>query len=1106
MQVAVANGQQPVGKSLFASGKWVKVETSATGIHKVYYSWLKSIGFTHPELVKMFAGKNEEMPRWNNVSAQNSTSQLPTMAFHEAGGNDGFLFYVRGPVKWNLDQASGIYIRSLNQSARGKSWFFLTEEVGRDLSLPIANQATANPDFTTSGYDDIALWEEEKINLLESGNRWFTAMLSGGNVLTKTFQFPDRVEKDNVVLNLQAVGRSINSTGMEVALDGNVTGILHFDPVQQGSETDFATSDSLQVSRLLSGPDIAVSVKYNGSSADQGWLDRVSLQLRRALQYRGVPLVFRDGRTTGKGKTTEFQIAGASAGLQLWEVTNPSMPQQLNIQINKGSLVFRMTSDSLREFVLFDPQNTFPGVTKTEEVQNAEIFQSDVPEYLIMTPAAFSSQAERLAAFHRLSDGMNVKVVTVESVFNELSGGYPDISALRNFVRELYWQKNSNGISTFKYLLLFGKGTCDPVHDPGENNPNWIPTFQSDNSLNSVNSFVSDDFFGLLDPGEGYQQGNVDLGIGRIPAVTLAEATTAVDKIIHYHDVQTLGDWRNNITFVADDEDNNIHMNDSEKLSAMVHQRNPEYKTLKIYFDAYPQILTPEERYPEVTEAIQRSVQTGNLIVNYVGHASEDGLAAERVLTINDIDSWTNHDRLPLFVTATCEFSRWDMTIKRSAGEHLYFHPAGGAIALLSATRLVYSASNYEINKSFFNHAFDRDVQGKPLRLGDLVRLVKNENGGTVNTAKFCLLGDPALRLNYPENHCVNTEINQQPVAQFSGVLSPLTQVTIAGDIRDRTGLKMDSYSGTMSVQVLDQPIFLKTLGNGGLPPFDYQVQENILFNGSVSVKNGYYTYTFVLPKDVNFNKEAGLIRYYFNNGSTDGNGSFADIHFNGSDLQPVSDTKGPEIKLYLENESFREGAKVSANPLLMVYLNDASGINTTGTGIGHDMTMELDGQAESSTILNGFYRADAGTWKSGSVVYPLSTLSSGPHTLTYKVWDTANNSSSVIVHFYVDNNLVCNDIYNYPNPFMEATQFVIRHNRYDELFEVNLEILDINGQVVYSDRQTLASGGYVISGLFWKPLISYPVPAKGIYIYRISLTSQDGSHAMRSGRLIWGM
>jgi hypothetical protein len=1046
------------------------------------------------------------MPCWNNVSAGNRTAQLPTLAFHEAGGSDGLLFYVKGPVKWNLDLASGIYIRSLNQSARGKSWFFLTEDVGIDLSLSLSTQATGNPDFTISEYDDFALWEEGKINLLESGTRWFTALLSGGNVMTKAFQFPDRVEKENVMLNVQAAGRSVNSTSMEVAMNGNVTGNLHFNPVQQGSETDFATSDSLRVSRVLSGPDITISVKYNGSSADQGWLDLASLQLRRALQYRGIPLIFRDGRTTGKGKITEFQIGGASAGLQLWDVTNPSMPQQINYLANKGSLALRVKSDSLREFVLFDPQSNFPGVTKTEEVQNAELSLSDVPQYLIITPAAFSSQAERLATFHRLSDGMTVKVVTVESVFNELSGGYPDISALRNYVRDLYWQKNSNGISTLKYLLLFGKGTCDPVHDPGDNNPNWIPTFQSDNSLNSVNSFVSDDFFGLLDPGEGYQQGNVDLGIGRIPAATLAEATTAVDKIVHYHEVQTLGDWRNNITFVADDEDNNIHMNDSEKLATLVHQRNPEYKTMKIYFDTYPQLLTPEERYPDVTEAIRRSVQTGDLIVNYVGHASEDGLAAERVLTISDIDGWTNHDRLPLFVTATCEFSRWDMTVKRSAGEHLYFHPAGGAIALLSATRLVYSASNFEINKSFFNHAFDRDDQGKPLRLGDLIRLVKNENGGTVNTAKFCLLGDPALRLNYPENHCFNTEINQQPVSQFSGVLSPLTQVTITGEIRDRNGKKIDAFNGTMSVQVFDQPVSLKTMGNGGLPPFDYQVQENMLFNGNVSIRNGSYTYTFIVPKDVNFNNQAGLIRYYFSNGSTDGNGSFADIHFNGSDFLPASDTKGPEIKLYLENESFREGAKVSANPLLTVYLNDESGINTTGTGIGHDITMELDGKAESTIVLNGFYRADAGTWKSGSVIYPLSTLASGSHILTFKVWDTANNSSSVVVHFHVDNNLVCSDIYNYPNPFQEMTQFVISHNRYDELFDVSLEIMDLSGQIVYRDRQTLASGGYVISGLFWKPLISYPVPAKGIYIYRISLTAQDGSHAMRSGRLIWGM
>ncbi|HWR99062.1 MAG TPA: type IX secretion system sortase PorU, partial [Prolixibacteraceae bacterium] len=973
---AFAGKSQTVVKNqLFASGRWIKVETSAIGIHKIDYSWLKARGFLQPGNVRIFGSRNESMPQWNTISSENCPVQLPAMKFKASGGNESLLFYVQGPVSWKYDAVSGEYHHSLNQWARGKSWFYLTEDPGTQLTFPVSEQPVQLPDSQITETDGFAVWEEENINLMESGARWFTAMMMGGNILNRNFQFQDRVEKEPVVARIFAAARSSSPTSMEITAGGSVPGILKFDPVQTNSTTDFASSGSLKISRVLTGSDIALSLKYNGTSSGQCWFDFAAFQFRRKLQYRGIPLLIRDCRSIGSDKIVEYQVAGANAGLQLWEVTNPQLPVQSGYQVLNGLLTFRAGSDSLRSFLLFDPQNQYPGFSGSEEVKNAEFLQGEVPQYLIIAPSAFAGQAERLAQSHRIAGGMSVKVVTAEAIFNEFSGGYPDVQALRNCIRYLYAQKGGSGESVLKYLLLFGKGTCDPVHDPGENNPNWIPSWQSDNSLSTVGSYVSDDFFGLLDPGEGEQGGQVDLGIGRIPAATVAEAAIAVDKILHYHDVQTFGDWRNHITFIGDDEDNNIHVNDSEKLASLLNQNNPEYATPKIYFDAYPQIMTPEERYPLVNEAIRRSVQSGSLIVNYIGHASEDGLAHERVLTLNDIDALTNKDRLPLFVTATCEFSRWDMTVKRSAGEHLFFHPAGGAIALLSATRLVYSASNFEINKSFFRHAFDKDDQGAPLRLGDLIRIVKNENGRSINTSKFCLLGDPALHLNYPEYNCISTEINHQPAEQFSGVLSPLSQVTVSGEIRDKTGKKAEVFNGTLSAVVYDQPAGRKTLGNGGFPSFTYQVQENILFNGSVPVQNGSFTYSFVVPKDVSFNKNAGLIRYYFSNSSTDGNGSFANIRFNGTDIQPVTDDKGPAIRLFLENESFREGDCVSPNPLLMVFLSDESGINTSDFGIGHHITLELDGEVSQQVILNNYYKSDAAGWKSGALFYPLSSL-----------------------------------------------------------------------------------------------------------------------------------
>ncbi len=1102
-----ANGNSTMPEtenSLFAGGKWVKIETSATGIHKINFSWLKSIGFLHPESVRLFGSRNDALSGSNAGSEQNGPMQLPVMRFREVDGTESLLFFVKGPVSWKSDTVSGQYMHKLNQSARGKSWFFLTEDAGLDLKLAILGQPEGNPDLKVTGYDEVGVWEEEKINLLESGNRWFSSLLQGGNVLKKSFIFPDRIENEQITVNVTAVARSTSLTVMEVSVNGSVLGNLSMAPVQMGYDNDFASAGTFKTTRVLPGTDISLTLKYNGVPSDQCWFDYATVQLRRSLQYRGIPLNFRDSRSVGKGKIVEFQIGSATSGLQLWEVTNSLSPAQIPFQLSNGQISFRAKSDSLRNYILFDPAGQYAGLTKTEDVQNSGLQIQEVPQFLIVAPLRFLTQANQLAEYHRNKDGMAVTVVTVESVFNELSGGYPDVAALRNFVRNLYFRKFGSDGSALKYLLLFGKGTCDPVHDPNENNPDWIPSFQSENSLSAINSYVTDDFFGLLDPDDGVQGGNVDIGIGRIPAVSAEEATIAVDKIIHYHEAQTLGEWRNKVSFIGDDEDNNIHVNDSETLASLMNKRNPEYLASKIYLDAYPQVLTPEERYPDVNDAIRRSVQTGDLIVNYIGHASEDGLAHEKILTIQDIDKWTNKDRLPLFVTATCEFSRWDMIMKRSAGEHLLFHPAGGAIALLSATRLVYSASNFNINKSFFNHVFEKDSKGAAMRLGDLIRQVKNENSGSVNTLKFCLLGDPALRLNYPEYVCRNLEINNQQVSQFGGTVSPLSLVTISGVIEDSKGKKMEQFSGILSVKVFDQPTSKTTLGNGGLPPFSYAVQDNLLFNGEVKVMNGIFTYSFVVPKDVSFNANPGLVRYYFSNGTFDGNGSFADIHFNGKGEQPVADNNGPDIHLYLENEKFQDGSTVSTNPLLMVYLSDESGINTSTGGIGHDIVLELDGQTANPVILNDFYRTDQGSWKSGTIYYPLSTLASGKHSLKLKAWDNANNSSAVTVRFVVGNTLIINNLFNYPNPFSALTRFVITHNRYDELFDGNLEIMDLTGRIIFSGHKLVASQGYEIRDLYWDPRILNPVPVFGVYLYRITLTDTKGNRAHKSGRLIW--
>lgn len=1090
--------------SLFASGKWLKIETEATGVHKIYYSWLKKNGFLHPQNVRIFGSRNETTAIWNTNSALNRPVQVPFLKNIEGNGDTAILFFVQGPVTWRFDAETGLYVPLRNQAARGKSFFYLTEVTGAVPEIPKTDPPAGNPDILITGYDDFVLWEEENLNLLESGSRWFTSLLPGNGVLSKNFKIPGRLPDEQVKLNLQAAGRSLSSSGIEVSINGNILGNIVFNQVGSASGSDYARLDSLKTGAVIPGNDLSITMKSIGSANDQSWFDYASLQFRCNLNYTGVPLVFRDAASSGGNQILEYHINGFKTGLTLLDISDPFAPSQIPYQQANEMLQFKSTAGKLKNFLLFDPSAEYPAFTMSGEVPNADLASIETPEYLIITPVFLSSQANRLASFHRQEDGLSIEVVTTESIFNEYSGGYPDLAALRNFIRSLYDKKRGAEGSFLKYLLLFGKGTFDPVHDSGENNPNWIPSFQSGNSLNNISSYVTDDYFGQFGPGEMNSLAAPVIGIGRIPAVSVEEAVTAVDKIIHYHDARTLGEWRNNLTFIGDDEDNNIHANDSEALADYINEKNPEYRTSKIYLDAFPQVLNPDERYPEVTEAILRSVQSGSLIVNYMGHASEDGLAHERVLTAGDIQTMTNRDRLPLFVTATCEFSRWDMALKRSAGERLLFSTTGGAIALLSATRLVYAASNFELNKSFFRHAFTRDAPGLPYRLGDLIRLTKSENNGSINTLKFCLLGDPALRLDYPELKCKDLEINNQPLGQNLVSTSPLNKVTIKGEILDKSGEKLTLFNGSLSVTVYDQPAEKKTLGNGGLAPFTYGVRDNILFRGSVQVKSGSYEYSFVVPKDVSYNSGAGLIRYYFSDGTRDGNGSFTAIGFNGTGGPLIPDAKGPDIQLFLENKNFRDGGAVSQKSLLMADLSDDSGINTSGTGIGHDITLELDGDNINALVVSDYFKYDSGSWRSGSILYPLSSLPEGEHVLKLKAWDNAGNSSFASIRFWVNGALKINEVLNFPNPFSDKTTFIIRQNRYNEIFRIQLDISDLSGRILSNSAWTLGSDGYEIYGPAWEPGTMNPVPAAGIYIYRITLTGTDGKQASKSGRAVW--
>ncbi len=903
---------------------------------------------------------------------------------------------------------------------------------------------------------------------------------------------------------MAAAARCDFSSALDIVVNNTKIETLNFDPYSNFTEADYADFKEFTHAETIAGDDLIFSIKYNATNSGLCWLNYINVQTRSKLTLQNGQCLFCDSRSVGSGNNSEFRISNAGEGLKIWDITFPLQPIEIPSITTTGLCSFKVATDSLRRFIAFDPSSEFQGIEQLEVVDNQNLHGIEVPDMVIVTAPEFSSQAERLAAFHRQDSGMEVAVVQINQIYNEFSGGIADVTAIRNFIRFLYNRGLQDSSSKLKYLLLFGKGTYDNLHPVSDKNPCFIPSWQSENSINPVSSFVSDDFFGLLGEEEGGQIGMVDIGIGRIPCINAMQAKAAIDKILHYNTLSTLGDWRNIVCFVGDDLDNNLHVSESEQLANYINLNYPSFYTDKIYLDAFQKQSAPVLSYPGANKAINDRIKEGALMINYVGHANEEEWAAEKVLTIKDIDSWSNIDKLPVFITATCEFSRWDMTTKESAGEHVLFNQVGGGIALFSTTRMVYSSSNFEMNKSFFRYVFKKDADGNDLRMGDIIRMAKSEMGGTINASKFALLGDPALRISYPKYTVKTLEINNQLVGQMTDTIKPLSLVSVWGEIQNNKGEKLTGYNGTLYPNVYDKTDSVNTLGNNGQTPFTYTVQDAVLFRGNVSVKQGEFSYSFEVPKEIDYRIGNGLIRNYSKDATTDANGSVSTFKLGGSPGTTLPDLSGPSLRIFLDNENFKSGNKVSKAPLFIAYLEDDSGINTTGSAIGHDITAVIDKQTDKMITLNDFFQSGLDTYKNGKVLFQLPELPDGEHTLKFKAWDLANNSTEIEIRFIVSSGLVIRKVTTFPNPFKEYTDFIAEYNRFSEKMNIKIEIFNQQGTQVDQIITDSGSSSFASQPIRWFPGLNNQRLSAGMYYYRFRLTATDGFSDIKTGQLIY--
>ena len=1103
--------------SVLAQGHWIKMSLVSTGVYKIQASDLRqmdpSIASIDPRNIRIFGNGGGMLPEANSADRIDDLREIAIQVVGEEDGvlNDGdyILFYGEAPDKWFFNTTDQQYHHQKNIYS-DYSYYFLTYDNGPGKRIGLEQSTVQPATDAINTFNDYTFYEKESINLIKSGREWFDSdIFELTTSRDYSFSFPDIDLSSPVTVLANVAARSTSDpTSFSVYVNGQSEKLIDIGIAATTSYylDPFAKRGIGTGSFLPSSAAITVSLTYNKVTDAIGYLDFIELNAKRQLKISGSQLSFRSVSGSGAGKISEFTLNSPGRPSTVWSVTDPGNINRVEPTVNGDNYVFRVPTDTIREFIAFDG-NGFYSIQSAAPVSNQNLHHQAPCDYVIITNASFIDAANQLADFHRQHDNMNVLVTTPDIIYNEFSSGSQDLAGIRDFIRMLY-NKADSGKGP-KYVLLFGDASYD-YKDRVQNNTNFVPAYESQESLGPVNTFVTDDFIGLLDKNEGASAvGDLDIGVGRLPVKSTDEAQAAVNKIKHYSSdtITVKNAWRNDLCFVADDEDNNMHMSQAESLTNMIEQNYPVYNIDKIYLDAYKQISTPGGgRYPDVNEAINQRVAKGALIMNYNGHGGVLGWAHERVLEIPDIKSWQNFDNLPVFVTATCEFSYFDDPSWVSAGEWVFLNPSGGGIALFTTTRPTYADGNIELTRNFYDHAFNK-TDGKYPRLGDLIVIAKNLTGAGANTRKFVLLGDPGLQLAYPQENVVTTAINGQPVATSADTLQALESVSISGEVQNSSGNRITNFNGTLFSTVYDKYSEIISLANDGGTPFDFLLRKNIIYKGKVEVTNGAFSFSFIVPKDIALQYGIGKISYYARSPETDANGYDENFivggYFNGS----VVDDNGPTLRLFMNDTTFISGGVTDQNPKMLAYVKDESGINTAGSGIGHDLVATVDNDTRNQIILNDYYGTDLNTYKSGLISYPFFGLSDGLHTLNVKVWDVYNNSSDASLDFLVVSSadVALKHLMNYPNPFRDMTTFSFESNHPNSDLDVQIQIYSFTGQLVKTIHQVINTSGFHENNIEWDGTNDYGGKiGSGTYVYQLRIRIPDGQEEKQTSKLVF--
>lgn len=1096
--------------SVLAQGKFVKIRISNSGVYKLTFEDLNSMGI-NPANVRIFGyggGVLEQsfmLHKWDD---------LPEVAIWMEKGSDGvfnagdyILFYGQGITRWTYDKSRSMFVHIPNPYSK-YGYYFVTSDAGtgkkiQDNTINIPAQAEIK---TVEEFVDFQVYEKDLVNLAKSGKEFYGEIFNETNSYTFPFSFPNPVTTNSTVTRLDVAATASVATSFTLSLNNSQTKTL---AVAAKAQDNYEQGKSASGIFMFTpqGETFSFNISYIKSNASAvGYLNFLEINARRHLRMSGSNMQFQNVDNLGINSYNRYLLSDANANIKIWDITDPVNISTMPTENIGGKLGFVASATEVSRYLAIDPTAaaSYPKPEITGVVPNQNLHSLSPVDMIILTHPNFVSQANTLAQAHREKSNLTVEVITTEQVYNEFSSGTPDATAYRWVMKMLYDRAlaTNNLTDIPKYLLLFGKGSFDNRGVRNDTGNSLVLTYQAENSLVTTLSYVTDDYFGFLDDNEGTQIPShlLDIAIGRFTVTTAQQATDVVNKTIAYMNNDRKGSWKNQICFVADDGDGALHMKQADSIAVSLARSYPAYQINKIYMDAFQQEITASgQSYPLAKNRFQNLLRSGLLLLNYTGHAGPLGWTNENILTVGDVKTMTNKN-LPLWVAATCDFVQFDNQTL-SAGEMVLFNPVGGGMGILSAARPVYASQNFTLDKLFCETLFKRE-NGEHMRIGDVIRKTKNAIGSEINKLSYVYVGDPAVKLNYPTNYKIITSKVNESATFGNDTLRALSTATIEGYIADENGQKVTSFNGSVYAVVYDKLQKITTLNNENDGALTYFDRQNVLFSGNAVVKDGVFSFSFMLPKDIKYNYASGRINYYAydkDNGS-EAQGHFENFIVGGTKNEVIDDTEGPKVQMYLNSTNFASGDKVNEAPMFIANISDVHGINTVGSGIGHDVLLTIDHDPTQSYILNDYFQAAPNSFTEGVVRFKLPEMKDGKHTLTFRVWDLLNNSTTETINFEVAKGLtpVIFSVHNYPNPVKNRTNIVVSHDRPETILSTKVEIFDLTGRKIWNFSQSTADN------IAWDLTTNdgYKVNT-GIYLYRVSIKTADSELTSKTNKML---